>query len=115
MVILMFKPLKTLVFLLFCLSSSLVSSQSIDGLQEIVKLQQDKISIIEDNLKKLIGSIEEKSDSKNVLNSNNKEEYKVANKPEIKQEGLNAKKDGILGYINETDKKEKKTYRNSYK
>ena len=29
-------------------------SQSIDGLQEIVKLQQDKISNIEDNLKKLI-------------------------------------------------------------
>ena len=51
----MFKPFKILVFLLFCLSSSLVSSQSIDGLQEIVKLQQDKISIIEEkDMKKKI-------------------------------------------------------------
>ena len=61
MVKLMFKPLKIIAFLLFCLSSNLAFSQSIDGLQEIVKLQQDKISVIEDNLKKLIGSIEEQS------------------------------------------------------
>jgi len=57
----MFKPLKILVFLIVCLSSTLAFSQSIDGLQEIVKLQQDKISSIEDNLKKLIGSVEEQS------------------------------------------------------
>jgi len=57
----MFKPLKILVFVIVCLSSTLAFSQSIDGLQEIVKLQQDKISSIEDNLKKLIGSVEEQS------------------------------------------------------
>ncbi len=57
----MFKPLKILILILFCLSTSLAASQSIDGLQEIVKLQQDKISNIEDNLKKLIGSIEEQT------------------------------------------------------
>ena len=59
--VLMFKSLKILVHILFFLSSSLAFSQSIEGLQEIVKLQQDKISSIEDNLKKLIGSVEEQS------------------------------------------------------
>ena len=57
----MFKSLKILIYSLFLLSSSLAISQSIDGLQEIVKIQQEKISTIEDNLKKLIGSIEEQS------------------------------------------------------
>ena len=57
----MFKPLKILILILFCLSTNLAASQSIDGLKEIVKLQQDKISNIEDNLKKLIGSIEEQT------------------------------------------------------
>ena len=52
------------------MSSNLVFSQSIDGLQEIVKLQQDKISSIEDNLKKLIGSLEEQSNlNKSNVNS----------------------------------------------
>ena len=39
----MLKSLKILTYFLFFLSSNLVFSQSIDGLQEIVKLQQDKI------------------------------------------------------------------------
>ena len=59
--ILIFKPLKIAVFILFSLLSSLAYSQSIDGLKEIVKDQQDKISIIEDKLKELIGSVEEQS------------------------------------------------------
>ena len=67
----MFKPLKILILFLFCLSTSLAASQSIDGLQEIVKLQQDKISNIEDNLKKLIGSIEEQTNL-GKSNSNSK-------------------------------------------
>ena len=135
---------------------------------EIVKIQQDKISIIEDNLKKLIGSIEEqsnlnqsnansklienkindinqklrllesninnitnlaynldfalkrierhlelssiqeKNNTKNVSNFSTNKEYKVVNKPEIKQEGLNAKTEGVLGYINEPNTKEVK-------
>ena len=165
----MFKSLKILIYSLFLLSSSLAISQSIDGLQEIVKIQQDKISIIEDNLKKLIGSIEEQSNlnqsnansklienkindinqklrllesninnitnlaynldfalkrierhlelssiqkkdnSKNVSNYNKKKEYNVVNKPEIKQEGLNAKTEGVLGFIKDADNKENKS------
>ena len=165
----MFKSLKILIYFIFLLSSSLAISQSIDGLQEIVKIQQDKISIIEDNLKKLIGSIEEqsnlnqsnansklienkindinqklrllesninnitnlaynldfalkrierhlelssiqeKNNTKNVSNLNNNKEYKVVNKPEIKQEGLNAKTEGVLGFIKENENKEDKS------
>ena len=165
---LMLKSLKILAYFLFCFISSLAFSQSIEGLQEIVKLQQDKISSLEDNLKKLIGSIEEQSNlnksnanpklienqindinqklrllennfnnitnlaydldfaikrierhlelssiqklnnSENVAVSNKKKEYKIENKPEIKQEGLNAKTEGVLGFIKETDNKENK-------
>ena len=165
----MFRSLKILIYSIFFLSSSLAISQSIDGLQEIVKIQQDKISIIEDNLKKLIGSIEEqsnlnqsnansklienkindinqklrllesninnitnlaynldfalkrierhlelssiqeKNNTKNISNSSNNIEYKKVNKPEIKQEGLNAKTEGVLGFIKETDNKEDKS------
>ncbi len=57
----MLKTLKVLVSLLFFFISNIAFSQNIEGLKEIVKAQQDKISIIEDNLKKLIGSIEEQS------------------------------------------------------
>ena len=162
----MFKSLKILIYSVFLLSSSLAISQSIDGLQEIVKIQQDKISIIEDNLKKLIGSIEEqsnlnqsnansklienkindinqklrllesninnitnlaynldfalkrierhlelssiqeKNNIKNVSNYSNNKEYKVVSKPEIKQEGLNAKTEGVLGFIKENKNEE---------
>ena len=165
----MFKSLKILIYSLFLLSSSLAISQSIDGLQEIVKIQQDKISIIEDNLKKLIGSIEEqsnlnqsnansklienkindinqklrllesninnitslaynldfalkrlerhlelssiqeKNNTKNVSNLSTNKEYKVVSKPEIKQEGLNAKTEGVLGFIKENENKEDKS------
>ena len=165
----MFKSLKILLYLLVCLSSSLAVAQSYDGLQEIVKLQQDKISNIEDNLKKLIGSIEEqsnlnqsnansklienkindinqklrllesninnitnltynldfalkrierhlelssiqeKNNTKNVSNFSTNKEYKVVNKPEIKQEVLNAKTEGVLGFIRENENKENKS------
>ena len=165
----MFKSLKILIYSLFFLSSSLAISQSIDGLQEIVKIQQDKISIIEDNLKKLIGSIEEqtnlnqsntnskliqnkindinqklrllesninnitnlaynldfalkrierhlelssiqeKNNNQKISNFSNNKEYKAVNKPEIKQEGLNAKTEGVLGFINENENKEDKS------
>jgi TolA-binding protein len=165
----MSKSLKILIYSLFLLSSSLAISQSMDGLQEIVKNQQDKISIIEDNLKKLIGSIEEqsnlnqsnansklieskindinqklrllesninnitnlaynldfalkrierhlelssiqeKNNTKNVSNFSTNKEYKVVSKPEIKQEGLNAKTEGVLGFIKENENKEEKS------
>ncbi len=159
----MFRSLKVLIYILFLLSSNLVFSQSIDGLQEIVKLQQDKISSIEDNLKKLIGSIEEQSNLNNssvntklienqineinqklrllesniknitnlaydldfalkrierhlelsaiqeknntkiVSNSTNKKEYKTKKKPDIKQESLNSKTEGVLGFIKDDE------------
>ena len=165
----MLKSLKILIYSLFLLSSSFAISQSIDGLQEIVKIQQDKISIIEDNLKKLIGSIEEqsnlnqsnansklienkindinqklrllesninnitnlaynldfalkrierhlelssiqeKNNTKNVSNLSANKEYKVVSKPEIKQEGLNAKTEGVLGFIKENKNNENKS------
>ena len=57
----MLKTLKVLASLLFFFISNIAFSQNIEGLKEIVKVQQDKISTIEDNLKKLIGSIEEQS------------------------------------------------------
>ena len=164
----MLKSLKILLIIIFCLSSNLVFSQSIDGLQEIVKLQQDKISSIEDNLKKLIGSVEEQSNlnksstnskliddeinginqklrllenniknitnlaynldfalkrierhlelssiqegvsSKNALNPNKKNETKILSKPQVKQESLNSKTEGVLGFIKESDGKEEK-------
>merc|ERR1712086_127501 len=44
------------------------NSQSIEGLKDIVSVQQDKISRIEDNLKKLIGSVEQQ------LNISNKKQ-----------------------------------------
>jgi len=165
----MYKSLKILIYFLFFLSSNLVFSQSIDGLQEIVKLQQDKISSIEDNLKKLIGSIEEQSNlnksnvnsklienqindinqklillesniknitnlaynldfalkrierhlelssiqakdnSEDVSNSTNKKQYRIEKKPEIKQESLNSKTDGVLGFIKENENNKDKS------
>ena len=41
-----------------------VSSQTIEGLKDIVSFQQEKISRIEDNLKKVVGLIEEQSNFK---------------------------------------------------
>ncbi len=165
----MFNPLKILIFILLCLSSTLASSQSIDGLKEIVKLQQDKISSVEDNLKKLIGTIEEQSNlnksntlsklvegqindinqrlrllesniknitnlaydldfslkrierhlelssikekdlSEKVSNLNNKKESRILSKPEVNQESLNSKTEGVLGFIKETDNKQNKS------
>ena len=158
------RSLKILLCILFCSSPTLAFTQSIDGLQEIVKIQQDKISNIEDNLKKLIGSIEEQTNlnksnadlelvenqindinqrlsllesniknitnlvynldfslkrierhlelssiqekniSKKVTGTDNKKGTKVVKKPEIiKQESLNSKTNGVLGFIKETE------------
>ena len=166
---LMYRSLKILICILFCFSPTLALTQSIDGLQEIVKTHQDKISNIEDNLKKLIGSIEEQTNlnksninlksvenqindinqrlsllesniknitnlvynldfslkrierhlelssiqdkniSKKVTDLDNKKETKVIKKPEIKQESLNSKTEGVLGFIKETDNKKDKS------
>ena len=157
------RSLKILILILFSLLPSFAFTQSIDGIKEIVKIQQDKISSIEDNLKKLIGSVEEqtnlnkfnanskliedqinvinqrlgllesniknvtnlvynldfslkrierhlelssiqeKNTLKKVSNLNNKKKTNTANKPKIKQESLNSKTEGVLGFVNETD------------
>ena len=54
------------ILLVFCVSP--VYSQTIEGLRDIISFQQEKISRIEDNLKKLVGLIEEQS---NLNNENN--------------------------------------------
>ena len=56
--------IKLLLFFVLFVSTSTVFSQSIDGLKDIVSFQQEKILQIEDNLKKLIGSVEEQSNNK---------------------------------------------------
>ncbi|MBL6679690.1 MAG: hypothetical protein ISQ39_02780 [Alphaproteobacteria bacterium] len=53
------------IFLLFPFVWSPASSQNIDGIKEIVTIQQEKISRIEDTVKKLIGSFETISNSNN--------------------------------------------------
>lgn len=165
----MFRSLKTFIVVLIFLSPTLAFSQSMDGIKEIVKIQQDRISSLEDNLKKLIGSIEEQSNfnksnassklvedqindinqrlsllesniknitnlaynldfalkrierhlelssiqeknvSKKVSNLNNNRETKILNSPNVKQESLNSKTEGVLGFINEIDNKKDKS------
>jgi len=53
------------IFLLFNFAWSPASSQNIDGIKEIVTIQQEKISRIEETVKKLIGSFETISNSNN--------------------------------------------------
>ena len=60
---------KFLFYLVLFVSTSSVFSQSLEGLKDIVSFQQEKISRIEDNLKKLIGSVEEQSNNK-IKNNN---------------------------------------------
>ena len=61
----MFKSnIKILIFIISLIISSSAGSQSLDGLKEIVSSHQDKIVTIEDNLKKLTGTIEKQSNNK---------------------------------------------------
>jgi len=62
----MFKYFINILLSIFLLIGS-ANSQSIEGLKDIVSVQQDKISRIEDNLKKLIGSVEQQL---NIVNKN---------------------------------------------
>ncbi len=57
----MFKFYSCLLILISLSIVKPVMSQSIEGLKDIVSFQQEKISRIEDNLKKLVGSIEDQS------------------------------------------------------
>jgi len=62
----MYKFYVNIIFLLLFITSPAIS-QSLEGLRDIVSAQQEKILTLEDNLKKLIGSIEQQS---NVSNNN---------------------------------------------
>ena len=144
------------------------SAQTIEGLKDIVSFQQEKISRIEDNLKNLIGSIEEQSNQnnrnnlkiienqissiteklrlfenklKNITNLtydldfalkrierhlqlssvkfdndktndkeiiNNKKNYIIDKKSDVNKKSLDAKTNGVLGFIKEVEPKENK-------
>ena len=138
-----------------------VLSQTIDGLKDIVSFQQEKISRIEDNLKKVVGLIEEQSKLKssdnrlkllekeinelndnlrlienkiknitnlaydlefalkrverhlqlssmksaqekiNVTENNDKNDYKIEKKVDVKKNSLQGKTNGVLGFVKE--------------
>ena len=65
------------ILLVFCFSP--VYSQTIEGLKDIVSFQQEKISRIEDNLKKLVGLIEEQSNLNNENNNLKSIENQISN------------------------------------
>ena len=60
----MFKYSTNILLCIFLLIGP-ANSQSIEGLKDIVSVQQDKISRIEDNLKKLVGSVEQQLNIRN--------------------------------------------------
>ena len=153
------------ILLVFCVSP--VYSQTIEGLRDIVSFQQEKISRIEDNLKKLVGLIEEQSNLNNennnlksienqINNINDKlrlfenniknitnltydldfalkrverhlqlssiksdndrskentdnTDYKIEKKADINKKSLDPKTNGVLGFVKETDSKEKQS------
>ncbi len=150
------------ILLVFCFSP--VYSQTIEGLRDIVSFQQEKISRIEDNLKKLVGLIEEQSNLnsennnlksiKNQINNINDKlrlfenniknitnltydldfalkrverhlqlsaiksdndkskentdntDYKIEKKADVNKKSLDAKTNGVLGFVKESDTKE---------
>ena len=150
------------ILLVFCVSP--VYSQTIEGLRDIVSFQQEKISRIEDNLKKLVGLIEEQSNLDNennnlksienqINNINDKlrlfenniknitnltydldfalkrverhlqlssiksdndrskentdnTDYKIEKKADVNKKSLDAKTNGVLGFVKESDSKE---------
>ena len=153
------------ILLVFCVSP--VYSQTIEGLRDIVSFQQEKISRIEDNLKKLVGLIEEQSNFNNennnlksienqINNINDKlrlfenniknitnltydldfalkrverhlqlssiksdndkskentdnTDYKIEKKADVNKKSLDPKTNGVLGFVKETDSKEKQS------
>ena len=72
----MHKFIRVISLLIFFLISLPVFSQSLDGLKEIITIQQEKIARIENDLKSLIGSLESLSNQK----QNNKIPLELENK-----------------------------------
>ena len=155
------------IFLFFYIAP--VLSQTIDGLKDIVSFQQEKISRIEDNLKKVVGLIEEQSklksadnrlklleketktindslrlienkiknitnlaydlefalkrverhlqlssiksvqDNINVTENNDKNDYKIKKKVNVKKNSLQGKTNGVLGFVKEDTSNDNQT------
>ena len=67
-----------ILILFFSLFYSTVSFTQEAGLKEIIKKQQDKILLIENNLKSLIGTLENKNVNKSISNQLNKIEIDIS-------------------------------------
>ena len=92
----MHKFIRVISLLIIFLLSSPVSSQSLDGLKEIVTIQQEKIARIENDLKNLIGSFESLSNKK----QNNKIPLELESKINSITQKLNLLENNIKNITN---------------
>ena len=92
----MHKFIRVISLLIIFLFSLPVSSQSLDGLKEIVTIQQEKIARIENDLKNLIGSFESLSNQK----QNNKIPLELENKINSITQKLNLLENNIKNITN---------------
>ena len=92
----MHKFIRVISLVIIFLSSSPVLSQSLDGLKEIVTIQQEKIARIENDLKNLIGSFESLSNQK----QNNKIPLELESKINSIAQKLNLLENNIKNITN---------------
>ena len=92
----MHKFIRVISLLIIFLSSSPVFPQSLDGLKEIVTIQQEKIARIENDLKNLIGSFESLSNQK----QNNKTPLELESKINSIAQKLNLLENNIKNITN---------------
>jgi TolA-binding protein len=92
----MHKYIRVISLVIIFLSSSPVFPQSLDGLKEIITLQQEKIARIENELKNLIGSFESLSNQK----QNNKIPLELESKINSVAQKLNMLENNIKNITN---------------
>ena len=92
----MHKYIRVISLVIIFLSSSPVFPQSLDGLKEIVTIQQEKIARIENDLKNLIGSFESLSNQK----QNNKIPLELESKINSVAQKLNLLENNIKNITN---------------
>ena len=92
----MHKFIRVISLVIIFLSSSPVLSQSLDGLKEIVTIQQEKIARIENDLKNLIGSFESLSNQK----QNNKIPLELESKINSVAQKLNLLENNVKNITN---------------
>lgn len=92
----MHKYIRVISLVIIFLSSSPVFPQSLDGLKEIITLQQEKIARIENELKNLIGSFESLSNQK----QNNKIPLELESKINSVEQKLNLLENNIKNITN---------------